>query len=39
MTYAWADEENFDEPELFGIGAGAVTAGLLLWRDPPQSST
>ena len=35
MAYAWAYEDQWDLPELFAIGAGAVTAGLLFWRDPP----
>ena len=35
MAYAWADEERFNQAELFGLGAGVATAGVLFWRDPP----
>ena len=38
MAYAWADEENFNLPEFFAMGAGAATAGALFWRDPPKLS-
>ena len=36
MAFAWAEEQNFRETALFAFafGAGAVTAGLLFWRDP-----
>ena len=34
MAYAWADGE-FNQAELFGLGAGDATAGVLFWRDPP----
>ena len=36
MAFAWAEEEGFRETTLFpfAFGAGAVTAGLLFWRDP-----
>ena len=40
MAYAWADD-NFGrngQPELFGLGAGAVTVGVLFWRDPPSGT-
>ena len=37
MAYAWADDAlgRDGQSELFGLGAGAVTVGLLFWRDPP----
>ena len=35
MAYAWADEERFNQAELFCLGAGVATAGVLFWRDPP----
>ncbi len=37
MAYAWADDHfGFDgQPELFGLGAGAVTVAVLFLRDPP----
>ena len=34
MAYALADEERFSQAELFGLGAGVATAGVLYWRDP-----
>ena len=34
MAYEWADEERFNQAELFGLGAGVATAGVLFWRDP-----
>ena len=36
MAFAWAEEQDFRETALFAFafGAGAVTAGLLFWRDP-----
>ncbi len=46
MAYAWADDRLYAEvfdvdvgAEVFAIGAGAVTAGLLFWRDPPRMSS
>ena len=36
MAYAYADEERYDQPYLFALGAGAAVAGVLLWRDPPN---
>ena len=35
MAYAWADEERFNQAELFCLGAGVAPAGVLFWRDPP----
>ena len=37
LVYAWAESnwEYEDRSELFALGAGAVTAGALFWRDPP----
>ena len=35
MAYVWTAENVWDHPLLFAIGAGAMTAGLLFWRDPP----
>jgi hypothetical protein len=37
LVYAWAESnwEYEDQSELFALGAGAVTAGALFWRDPP----
>ena len=35
MAFAYAEEENYDTPYLFAAGAGATSAGLLLWKDPP----
>ena len=29
MAYAWADEERFNQAELFGLRAGVATAGVL----------
>ena len=26
MAYAWADEERFNQADLFGLGAGVATA-------------
>ena len=37
MALAYAEEESYDLPFLFAIGAGATVAGLLLWKDPPTS--
>ena len=37
MAYARADEERFNQAELFGLGAGVATAGVLFWRDPTGS--
>ena len=37
MIFAYAYEERYDTPYLFAVGAGAASAGLLLWRDPPKS--
>ena len=34
MACTWADEERFNQAELFGLGAGVATAGVLFWRDP-----
>ena len=33
MAYAWADEEC-NQAELFSLGVGVATAGVLFWRDP-----
>ena len=38
MAYAYATEENYDHPRLFALGAAAVAAGVLFWRDPPPKS-
>ena len=35
MAYAWADEERFNQAELFGLGAGVRNGGILFWRDLP----
>jgi hypothetical protein len=37
MAYAWADDSfsRRGQPELFGLGAGAVTVAVLFLRDPP----
>ena len=36
MAFAYAEEEHYDLPYLFAIGAGATVAGALLWKDPPD---
>ncbi len=38
VAYGWAEDNNYDEPELFGLGAGAVVLGAAFWRDPPDLS-
>ena len=41
MAYAWADDSFSSwrgQPELFGLGAGAVTAAVLFLRDRPGGS-
>ena len=39
VVYAWAESNRRyeDQSELFALGGGAVTAGALFWRDPPET--